>query len=128
MILTASVAPALFAVALNFQAIQQVPPSGRTDGGSTQSASRVPAPTDSGATATPAEKAPVIDGKDDNQIWHTAPAITGCKEWRPTEGKAPRFKTEARIAHDASNMYVFVRAFDPHPDSIIKLRSEERRV
>ena len=43
------------------------------------------------------------------------------KEWRPTEDKPPRFKTEAKIAYDASNLYVFVRAFDPHPDSIIKL-------
>ncbi len=121
MIASASVAPALFALALNCQAIQQAPPPARTDGASTQSASHVPAPTDSGATAIPADKAPVIDGKDDDQVWRSAPAITGFKEWRPTEGKAPRFKTEARIAHDASNLYVFVRAFDPHPDSIIKL-------
>jgi hypothetical protein len=41
----------------------------------------------------------------------------------PTEGKAPRdgFKTEAKIAYDASNLYVYVRAYDPHPDSIITL-------
>ena len=81
----------------------------------------VPAPTDSTATAVRATDAPVIDGKGDDQIWSSTPAITGFKQWRPTEGKAPRFKTEAKIAYDAANLYVFVRAFDPHPDSIIKL-------
>jgi len=25
----------------------------------------------------------------------------------------------AKVAYDAANLYVFVRAFDPHPDSII---------
>src|SRR5205807_5002178 len=49
------------------------------------------------------------------------PVISGFREWRPTEGKEPRFKTEAKIAYDASNLYVLVRAFDPHPDSIMKL-------
>ena len=46
---------------------------------------------------------------------------TAFKKWRPTEGKEPRYKTEAKIAYDAANLYVFVRAFDPHPDSIITL-------
>ncbi len=64
---------------------------------------------------------PVIDAKDDDEIWRTAPPITQFKEWRPNEGKDARFKTEAKIAYDASNLYVFVRAFDPHPDSIKRL-------
>jgi hypothetical protein len=72
-------------------------------------------------TVTRAEAAPVIDGKDDDAVWRTAPPITAFKQWQPTEGKAPRFKTEAKVAYDAANLYVFVRAFDPHPDSIIKL-------
>ncbi|MEO7685040.1 MAG: DUF5916 domain-containing protein [Gemmatimonadaceae bacterium] len=63
----------------------------------------------------------MIDGNGDDQIWSSTPAITAFKQWRPTEGKAPRYKTEAKIAYDASNLYVYVRAFDPHPDSIIKL-------
>jgi hypothetical protein len=79
------------------------------------------APTDTGATATRAEVAPVIDGRDDDAVWRIAPGITAFKQWRPTEGKEPRFKTEAKIAYDASNLYVFVRSFDPHPDSIITL-------
>jgi len=104
---------ALLVLALNLQATQQAP--ARADGHSTSAP--VAAPTDTGATAIFAEAAPTIDGKDDDQVWRVAPPITGFKEWRPTEDKTPRFKTEAKIAYDASNLYVFVRAFDPHPDS-----------
>ncbi|HEX4600227.1 MAG TPA: DUF5916 domain-containing protein, partial [Gemmatimonadales bacterium] len=64
---------------------------------------------------------PVIDGKDDDAVWATATPITAFREWRPTEDAEPKFRTEAKIAFDASNLYVFVRAFDPHPDSIIKI-------
>jgi len=81
----------------------------------------VPAPTDTSATAVRAQSAPVIDGKDQDQVWQAAPTISAFREWRPTEGKEARFRTEAKIAYDASNLYVFVRAFDPHPDSIIRL-------
>ncbi|MEP6872073.1 MAG: DUF5916 domain-containing protein [Anaerolineaceae bacterium] len=63
----------------------------------------------------------MIDGKDDDQVWREAPPITAFTQWQPTEGKKPRFQTEAKVAYDAGNLYVFVRAFDPHPDSIIKL-------
>ena len=81
----------------------------------------VTAPTDSAATAVRATVPPIIDGRDDDEIWRTAAPITAFRQWSPTEGKAPRFRTEAKVAYDATNLYVFVRAFDPHPDSIIKL-------
>ena len=41
----------------------------------------------------------------------------------PTENGDPRFRTEARVAYDEHNLYVLVRAFDPHPDSIVALLS-----
>ena len=81
----------------------------------------MPAPTDSSAVAIRAETAPAIDGTDDDPVWRAAPPITAFRQWQPTEGKEPRFRTEAKVAYDAANLYVFVRAFDPHPDSIIKL-------
>ena len=84
-------------------------------------ASPVPLPTDSGAVAVRTSAPPAIDGKDDDAVWHDTPPITAFLQWQPTEGKAPRFKTEAKVAYDAANLYVFVRAFDPHPDSIIKI-------
>jgi len=69
--------------------------------------------------ATRAAQPPAIDGRDDDAVWREAPPITGFQEWRPSEGGPPKLPTEAKIAYDAANLYVFVRAFDPHPDSII---------
>src|SRR5213079_1943133 len=40
---------------------------------------------------------------------------------QPKEDGDPRFATEAKVAYDDRNLYVFIRAFDPHPDSILKL-------
>ncbi len=65
--------------------------------------------------------APLIDGRDDDEVWRTAPAITQFREFQPKEDGDPRFPTEAKVAYDERNIYVFIRAFDPHPDSILKL-------
>ena len=81
----------------------------------------VAAPTATTAVAVRAVRPPVIDGRDDDAVWQTTPAITQFKEWQPTEGKDSRFPTTAKVAYDAANLYVFVRAYDPHPDSIIRL-------
>src|SRR5919109_73869 len=69
--------------------------------------------------ATRALRPPLIDGRDDDEVWRQAPAITDFQQWRPSEGGPPKLPTAAKIAYDAANLYVFVRAFDPHPDSII---------
>ena len=71
------------------------------------------------ATAAPAERPPVIDGRDDDPIWKTAIAITGFRVFDPKEDGDPTFQTEAKIGYDAENLYVFIRMFDAHPDSII---------
>ena len=70
-------------------------------------------------TATRAVQQPVIDGRDDDPVWRDATPITEFQEWRPSEGGAPKLPTVAKVAYDAANLYIFVRAFDPHPDSII---------
>ena len=72
-----------------------------------------------GVAATRAAQPPVIDGHDDDAVWREAPPITEFQEWRPSEGGPPKLPTAAKVAYDAANLYVFVRAFDPHPDSII---------
>src|SRR2546428_2199424 len=95
--------PLLAAVTLSSQSQDPPPPAAP--------ASRV--------LATRAAQPPVIDGRDDDAVWREAQAITGFQEWRPSEGDPPKLPTEAKIAYDAANLYVFVRAFDPHPDSII---------
>ena len=71
------------------------------------------------AVAVRAERAPVVDGREDDPVWRTAPATGDFREFSPAEGKTPRFRTEFKAAYDDRNLYVFVRAFDPHPDSIM---------
>lgn len=80
----------------------------------------VPAKRGSGtvAVAVRATKPPVIDGRADDAIWATAQVIEGFRVFDPSEDGEPRFRTEARVAYDERNLYVVVRAFDPHPDSI----------
>ena len=97
------IASTLFGVLFAFQGVQPSPTR---------------APTDSSATAVRAGEAPVIDARDTDKVWSLAPAITAFQQWRPNEGKPPRFKTAAKVAYDESNLYVFIRAYDPHPDSI----------
>jgi len=87
-----------------------------------------PEPATGGGTATAAvasiaERPPVIDGRDDDAAWQSARPITGFRVFDPKEDGDPSFPTEARIAYDGENLYVFVRMFDPHPDSIISLLS-----
>jgi Domain of unknown function (DUF5916) len=73
--------------------------------------------------ATRAADPPVLDGSDEDAVWLAAPAIDRFLQARPSEGAPARYATVARVAYDPGNLYVFVRAFDPHPDSIISLLS-----
>ena len=113
------VALALLAVTMQQQEGQRVATAPLKH--STVVTAAVPAPTDSGAVAIRTTVPPAIDGRDDDEVWRAAPPVTAFTQWQPTEGKDPRFRTEAKIAYDAANLYVFVRAFDPHPDSIIRI-------
>ena len=91
--------------------VQSLPSAGMSAPSVTGLAATAPA-------ATRAAEAPIIDGLAADLVWQNAPVISDFQEWRPTEGEAPRFRTEAKIAYDPSNLYVFVRAHDPNPDSI----------
>ena len=75
------------------------------------------------ATATRAAKPPVLDGRADDPVWSIAQEITRFRQFDPVEDGEPLFPTLAKVAYDERNLYVFVRAFDPHPDSIISLLS-----
>src|SRR5258706_2008226 len=70
------------------------------------------------AAAQRATTPPLIDGKDNDEVWRLAPAIKDFRQFMPTEDANPSFATEAKVAYDDHNFYVFVRAFDSHPDSI----------
>jgi hypothetical protein len=86
--------------------------------------SRMPGPVlVTAPAASRAARAPAIDGSDSDDAWQTTPPISAFRMFDPIEDSAATLRTEARIAYDAQNLYVFVRAFDPRPDSIIALLS-----
>ena len=73
--------------------------------------------------ATLAAEPPELDGSDTDAVWRSAPVIDGFQQAKPSEGAEARYRTEARVAYDARTLYVFVRAYDPRPDSIVGLLS-----
>src|SRR3954452_17445806 len=72
-------------------------------------------------TASRASQAVVIDGRDDDAVWKNAMVIDGFRTFTPIKDGEPRFRTEARVAYDEKNLYIFTRMYDPHPDSITSL-------
>jgi hypothetical protein len=75
------------------------------------------------ANATRAAQPPSIDGRDDDAAWRAAAPIVAFRQFDPVEDAEPSMRTEARVVYDDAHLYVFVRAFDPRPDSIIALLS-----
>ena len=73
--------------------------------------------------AAMATAAPVLDGLATDAVWQRAMVIDDFAEVRPIELGTPRQRTEARVAYDARNLYVLVRAWDTAPDSIVGLLS-----
>lgn len=73
------------------------------------------------AMAVRAPHVPELDGRDDEPFWLQAPVIDQFLEYEPNEGAETRFRTEARVTYDNRNLYVFVRMYDPAPDSIVSL-------
>lgn len=70
-------------------------------------------------TAIRAPQAPRIDGRSDDAVWQSAPRASEFRQFEPRVDTTPSFKTEFQVAYDEKNLYVFVRMFDPHPDSIM---------
>src|SRR6185503_19209984 len=71
------------------------------------------------AQAVRAEHPPQLDGRDTDPVWQNAPRYTEFRQFQPKVDIDPSFRTEFRAAYDDRNLYVFVRMFDPHPDSIM---------
>ncbi|HET7220863.1 MAG TPA: DUF5916 domain-containing protein [Vicinamibacterales bacterium] len=60
-----------------------------------------------------------LDGELTDEVWSRAPRIDAFLQSDPKEGAAPSFPTEARVAYDATHIYVAVSATDPEPDKIV---------
>jgi hypothetical protein len=81
------------------------------------------APVVPSAQATRARTAPVLDGRETDAVWASATQISAFRIYDPVEDGEPTMRTMAKVAYDDRNLYVLVRAFDPHPDSIVSLLS-----
>jgi len=62
--------------------------------------------------------APAIDGVLDDDAWAAAAVADGFIQRQPNAGAPATHPTEARILFDDDAVYVAMRMFDPHPDSI----------
>ncbi|HET7230682.1 MAG TPA: DUF5916 domain-containing protein [Longimicrobium sp.] len=60
-----------------------------------------------------------VDGKLDEAAWATAPMANEFTQQGPDEGKASTERTEARVLWDGDALYVGMRMYDAHPDSIL---------
>src|SRR2546426_7124561 len=101
--------PLLAAVALASQSPDLRPPGNPAD--------KPPPP--KAAIATRAARPPVIDGRDDDEVWHEALPITEFQEWRPREGGPPNPPPAAKLAYDGPTLSVSARPSAPPPDSTI---------
>ena len=75
------------------------------------------------ATAVHAVEAVRVDGADTDAVWRSAPVVDAFRQFEPELDAEPSLPTTFRAAYDEDNLYLFVRAFDPHPDSIMRALS-----
>ena len=61
----------------------------------------------------------VLDGRLDDAGWQSAEVASGFVQQRPTPGAPATERTEARVVFDGGALYVSMRLFDDHPDSLL---------
>lgn len=64
-----------------------------------------------------------VDGDLSEDVWQSAPMITGFRQREPNEGAQATFETEARVAYDSNAIYIAVQAIDPEPSRIVGIRT-----
>lgn len=62
--------------------------------------------------------APVVDGQLNEPVWSTAPVTTDFTQSYPRPGAPPTQRTEVRVLYDNEALYIGLRMYDTHPDSI----------
>src|SRR2546423_6829779 len=70
------------------------------------------------AYATRRQEDVVLDGSLDEKAWSNASVIKRFTQSYPQQGATPLQPTEVRVLYDDAALYVGVRMFDSHPDSI----------
>jgi hypothetical protein len=64
-----------------------------------------------------------LDGRSREAIWAQAPVADEFYQFTPAEAGRARFRTTVQVVYDDRTLYVFVRAYDPRPDSIVAFLS-----
>jgi hypothetical protein len=63
--------------------------------------------------------APAIDGILDDEVWKEGGWIDDFTQNEPYNGRSASQRTEFKILFDDNNIYVAIKAYDTHPDSIV---------
>jgi hypothetical protein len=71
-------------------------------------------------TAAPATQIHV-DGRLDEAAWATAAPADDFVQQQPSDGHPATERTDARVLFDGEAIYIGMRMYDPHPDSILAL-------
>src|SRR5688572_6785388 len=67
---------------------------------------------------------PLIDGVLNDEAWNQVEWAGGdFRQLAPDKGKPASVVTKFKILYDTKNLYVFIKAFDPEPDKIVKRMS-----
>jgi hypothetical protein len=67
---------------------------------------------------------PLIDGLSNDPAWSLVEWAGGdFRQLNPDKGKPASVVTKFKILYDTKNLYVFIKAFDPEPDKIVKRMS-----
>ncbi len=60
-----------------------------------------------------------IDGRLSEPVWRSAPPATDFTQTKPNPGAPATQRTEARVLYSNDAIYIGVRMYDTHPDSIV---------
>ncbi len=61
---------------------------------------------------------PAVDGRLDDPVWQSVPAIAGFLMVEPRPGDEPSERTEARVLYDDNSLYIGVMCYDSEPSRI----------
>lgn len=80
-------------------------------------------PNSAQARAVRTQEQMTIDGLAREAVWAQAPITDEFYQFTPAEASAARFRTTVQVSYDDRTLYVFVKAYDPRPDSLVALLS-----
>lgn len=70
-----------------------------------------------------ANRAPEVDGLENDDCWNLVEWSSNFIQTSPAENKPPSQETAFKILYDNDNLYIFIRAFDTEPDKISRIMS-----